>query len=477
MQFGNYTSSEIAKKTLKVVVTANEAEPNGAGANEEDFPDSQNSSKVFLKVGKLSPEKIEKYKDLWSDIKNGVKSENVSENLLSEIEQGKSRKEFEQVVLPAFERVLDKDKDFCQKIQGQVENIFLENLENPKIFDEKEREKNSIWHQISNVSLNDQILLVWLFVLIIISMLAVGGTFSALFEATSEGLTSIFFRLIGSNRIVKLNHSECPKNIENTENTKLPRNLLSCYIQNRYAGKFIEEIPPIARVIDSLSPKYWHSLPEHWEGDKDIPKGEYTFSKNDYKQLFEIIEKYLIALSTDYFKDISDLTISTGILPDQFRPLNIVPKTNDGSQEPGERSVGVVESFKAEDKPLPIEAKSWIILDRKRRDELRLVDTFFLVLMLGVLGSLIFLVREHMTAPDNINTRLYFYRPLFGMLLAIGSFVITISISGIFSEGKSSEINVESVITIAFASGLISDAVYKNLVKSSQDSIGGRKNS
>jgi hypothetical protein len=91
--------------------------------------------------------------------------------------------------------------------------------------------------------------------------------------------------------------------------------------------------------------------------------------------------------------------------------------------------------------------------------------------MLWALGSIIFLMSEHIangiqkTSISN-ELSLYFYRPLFGALLAVASFIISISASGIISEqGDAKNINISSILALAFFSGLLSDVAYSYLYK------------
>ena len=453
----NYTPSEIAHQTFNV-------------ASQNDFSDSTRPFK-FSKVGKikLSDDEIEKHIKLWNYIKiKLLEKEVVSPDVFKELEDSKSIDILDENVVPVFENALNNDRDFCQEIQKKVQDIlsknYLKNNQPPKYF--------------FNLSLKDRILIAWLLLLIVISTLALGGAFSALFESISDLFTSNFLKLSGSNRIVlkqEMCQSKEPKTdaANSKENSLVPRDLLRCYIQNKYENKFLEEVPPIGRILDDLEPKYWNDI----DGSLD------NLTESDYNGLFEIIDKYLIAISSGYYEDVNGLRINTSILPAKFRTANKSILLPAKTRETDKKTIiydsiqpidptgktALVNKFVVEDKPLPLAAKNWIIIDRTRRDELKLVDTFFIVLMLGALGSIIFLVREHMLSTEAVETRLYFYRPVFGMLLAIGSFVISISLSGILAEGKFQEINLESVITIAFASGLISDAVYQNLRRISSE--------
>ena len=296
------------------------------------------------------------------------------------------------------------------------------------------------------------ILIGWIVSLGLTSTAALGGNFSLVFEAFSESIQNNLLKNSSSSLKLGLNaglEQECADqakkytilrpNQNNSTNLLTPSDILRCFNVRKYKGKSVEEIPPVGVVLDRFQSESWRDVKVFEEHD---------ITGGDYVTLFEIVEKNLIAISLDNLQDVNNLNISNGILPYKFK--------FSGKQ------------FVVSDVPLPIEAKNWVMSERNRRAELRLVDTFFIVIILGALGSIIFLTREHMFSEKTNHVRLYLYRPVFGMLLAVGSFILSISLNSLFSEGRVEDIKVNSVLTLAFAAGLLSESTYNYLSKASK---------
>lgn len=324
--------------------------------------------------------------------------------------------------------------------------IQLKQHKEPKIIlDKSNKEKNiEFW--------KNSVLVAWILSLGIVSTLALGGNFSLVFEALSESIQSNLLK--NSNSSLKIGIDEtlaekCQQYNIGTATNKIelkdlpyPSNILRCFSAERYQGKALEDIPPIGIVLDKLQTDTWR--------DRKYIR-ENNLNKSDYIALFEIIEKNLLAISLDNLQDVNNLKISNGILPYKFKFSK--------------------DKFVVRDVPLPIEAKNWVISERDRRAELRLVDTFFIVIILGALGSIIFLIREHMFSEDSIDVKLYFYRPTFGMLLAVGTFVFSISLNGLFSEGKIEDVKTNSFFCLAFIAGLLSESTYESLRNKAQERL------
>ena len=197
---------------------------------------------------------------------------------------------------------------------------------------------------------------------------AIGGNISRLVERLS-GITE---KAISSNK-----NESC-----NRQKISTATDYLNCYIDTNYAGKFSDEIPPIGTVLDLLQVnKSWRETTKEQEVD---------IKQEDYTVLFEIVETKLKALAVNDLQDINinQLTISNEILPAKFR----------GSQ------------FQSKDISIPLEAQNWLISEKNKRRRLELVDTFGLLIMLGALGSIIFLIREHIDPKKETPIKLYFYK-------------------------------------------------------------------
>jgi hypothetical protein len=261
---------------------------------------------------------------------------------------------------------------------------------------------------VTNTGVKDFIIFCWVVFLFTISILAIGGNISRLVELLS-GITE---KAISSNK-----NESC-----NSQKVSTPTDYLNCYIDTKYAGKFSDEIPPIGTVLDLLQVNTsWRETTQKQQDDR---------KQEDYIILFEIVETKLKALAANDLQDINinQLTISNDIL-------------------------------------IPLEAQNWLITEKNQRRRLKLVDTFGLLIMLGALGSIIFLIREHIDPKKETPIRSYFYKPIFGILLAIATFVVNLSVNGLTSTARVEDLRTEGILLLAFAAGLLSDQTYERLTK------------
>lgn len=163
----------------------------------------------------------------------------------------------------------------------------------------------------------------------------------------------------------------------------------------------------------------------------------------DYDTLFEITENKLKALAANDLQNINTLTINNEILPQKFRGENFEPK----------------------EISIPLEVQNWLIMQRNFKQRRKLVDTFALLIILGALGSIIFLIREHIDPEKHTPVKYYFYKPIFGILLAIAAFVLNVSVNGLSSTAKIEDLRPEGILILAFTAGLLSDQTYEKLTE------------
>jgi hypothetical protein len=307
------------------------------------------------------------------------------------------------------------------------------------------------------------VLVSWIITLGFLSTLALGGGFSSLFDYFSrvtskrsqvdfgekysllvcQELSTSYNNIDKQTRQLKV-----IENIPNDQKNKkilwkkgeviLPLDLLTCYIVEKYQKKYREEVPPIGLVLDSLQSNYsWRDAKlnnklnsnEAYKNSFNAPKNNLTedqfLNGNDYHMMFQIVDENLQSMAEDTNLNSDQLQVSNEILPSTFRFSGT--------------------DFKTLQIRLPRGVTSWIVWKRNREAQLHLVDTFFIVIMLGALGSVIFLMSEHIAPNPTNDISLYFYRPLFGALLAVSSFIISISASGIISEqGDTKNINIRA---------------------------------
>ena len=288
------------------------------------------------------------------------------------------------------------------------------------------------------------IIFIWLLLLGIFSTLAVGGNISRLVEVISE----IMENAIPVDNSLKVpGMDNCILSSEkNRDDLSNPSFYLREYICNKYTGKFLEEVPPIGSTLDLLQVNVsWRDLEQIKKSFDDNSFREYNaqdYKQENYNTLFQIIEAKLIALAANDIQDINSLSISNDILPAKFR-------------------FTATDKFNSKEFPIPVEVKNWVITERHQRKRLQLVDTFVLLIILGAFGSIIFLVSEHMRNEDEIEIKSYIFRPIFGILLAIATFIISVSINGLTSTARIEDIRTESIFLLAFAAGLLSDNAYE----------------
>ncbi len=295
-----------------------------------------------------------------------------------------------------------------------------------------------------NANVKDFIIFGWMLVLISISILAIGGNISRL-VAELSGVTE---KAISPEKI----KSSCSYGLNPT-----PTEYLNCYTAKNYTRKFSENIPPIGTILDSIQVNTSWREPNPFEDQVQVlvrvKRENYKIAESEYIVLFQIVETKLNAFAANELQDIniSTLNISNEILPAKFR--------GDG--------------FMAKNISIPLEAQNWLIAQKDKRRQLKLVDTFGLLIMLGALGSIIFLIREHIDPEKKTLIRSYIYKPIFGILLAIATFVVNLSVNGLTSTAKVEDLRTEGILLLAFTAGLLSDETYEKLTKESNKKSAG----
>ena len=271
------------------------------------------------------------------------------------------------------------------------------------------------------------IIFIWLLLLGILSTLAVGGNISRLVEISSETMENLI--PVDSSLKVPGKDNCILSSEKNSDEFINPSLYLREYICNKYTGKFLEEVPPIGSTLDLLQVNVsWRDLEQIKNSFNDSSSRKYNpqdYTKENFNTLFQIIEAKLIALAANDIQDINSLTIGNDILPAKFR-------------------FTASDKFNIKEFPIPVEAKNWVISERHQRKRLQLVDTFVLLIILGAFGSIIFLVSEHMRNEDEIEIKSYIFRPIFGILLAIATFIISVSINGLTSTARIEDIRTEN---------------------------------
>ncbi|MDD9971805.1 MAG: hypothetical protein OXR73_36510 [Myxococcales bacterium] len=108
----------------------------------------------------------------------------------------------------------------------------------------------------------------------------------------------------------------------------------------------------------------------------------------------------------------------------------------------------------------------WVAVERDRMHQERqsgeFFDLFLILIVLGALGSLIFLTRDYLNVDAECQTSasVFVFRPVLGMLLAIAMFVIDILAHSVLSAADVAQVRPEPLYILAFAAGLLSEQAY-----------------
>lgn len=216
---------------------------------------------------------------------------------------------------------------------------------------------------------------------------------------------------------------------------------LACYHYERYGANInSKDIPPTGIILDYFQiGETWRS-PDFQVKDYNNAVIEDLDQKEEiFKGTFRVIDAKLNALVLLDEGDLNRLKISNDIIPGGFR----------------------LENFQTKEFELPREAIDWIKRQQVKQQQLAIADTVILLMVLGSLGSIIFLLRQHIDDPGKLPIRAYVYKPIFGMLLALSSFIVGVGVDSLLTESASvEEIKVEGLLILAFGSGLLSEQVY-----------------
>ena len=277
-------------------------------------------------------------------------------------------------------------------------------------------------------SLKNTLIVIWMISLIGLGLTAMTGSVYRLYDDVRTAVIS-FVRLL----------SDAPKDTSDK--------LLEVYIIKHYSN--LNAAPPLAVVLDHLQ------LEPPWRRCVSPPSkddGERHCTRDVYHPLFQKVAARLHALAA---------TTPTG-----------------SSQEASFQDFIPPPSFNmSNDKKidLPVEAYQWLQEERKRIQEnaliISLFDTFFLLIVLGGFGSLIFLIREHQENDQAIPIKAYVYRPILGMSLALAIFIADASLHALISSADIENIRKETLLLLALSAGLVSEQAYSAIYYKAKEAI------
>lgn len=159
--------------------------------------------------------------------------------------------------------------------------------------------------------------------------------------------------------------------------------------------------------------------------------------------LFGRVDSILKSIVSDKSADPKELSISIPEIPAVYK-VNI-------SKQPASIN-------------LPRSVAAWVA-DQRLRDEATkqrnsLIDTFFILIVLGAFGSLIFLTKDYIQDDVKTNLAAYFFRPILGIFLSVAIFVIDMVAHSVISTADILKMRHETLFVLALAAGLLSEQAY-----------------
>jgi hypothetical protein len=212
--------------------------------------------------------------------------------------------------------------------------------------------------------------------------------------------------------------------------------------------------PPLEALLDRILVRpSWNERdiaqyfpnPQKGESTEDYTMAKSRWLAEQYDGLFRRVDSILQALVSDPTANVDRLLIATPEIPSVFR-----------------REAGVIAS---DDKiELSGVVATWIkeqrMRDAESKERKSLIDTFFLLMVLGAFGSLIFLSKAYIEREDQ-NLAAYVFRPILGMFLAVAVFIIDIAAHSIISTANILQTRHETLFLLALAAGILSEQAYE----------------
>lgn len=176
-----------------------------------------------------------------------------------------------------------------------------------------------------------------------------------------------------------------------------------------------------------------------------------------YYALFDVIDEHLIAIVQNPDLDPDRSTFNQDLVPSIFRK-----HMTDGKVNLPEIAVNYI--------------KNQRVVDDTAKLREQLVATFFILLVLGAFGSLVFLIKDFLSKEDSTNCVSYIFRPILGMFLAMAIFFIDMLAHSIISASAIEQLRVEPLYILGFSAGLLSEQAYEIIKNKAENSLNKTKN-
>ncbi len=311
--------------------------------------------------------------------------------------------------------------------------------------------------------INNSLIIAWLLALGVCGFLAATGSFSdLLFRIKKEIDTKSTCNGNGSTNM--------PNKSGKSSNTFYPTQILNEYLLINYTCNLDTSMkpPPLEILLDKFLDKpSWRVIDNYVSLNEVRNKNEVRnndVAKQAYTSLFKTLEGRLIAIAKDSSKQPKLVKLKYDLVHSYFKDQLIAKNIAKNIVNNDEINQKVEEKI-----DLPIEATNWILAERNRLEKeenrLNLVDTFFLVIVLGAFGSLVLLMNKSIKGNNHLSLRLCFYGPILGSFLASAVFITDVSLHSLISTSDFQNLRRESLFVLALGAGLLSEETYIILVK------------
>lgn len=279
----------------------------------------------------------------------------------------------------------------------------------------------------SRKSIKGLILIGWISFLIYVAILASTGDISCRLMDFQTDQKKNISELIDLNR----------KNISAFD-------FLEDYKNNRQGKSIVGDAPIIPLLNEIFTDQVkWYDLDiSEFHKDSTDLLSLNKWKKEQYTSLFIQCDNLLYFLIRQKNKAISSIDVPGTFYPTPFMGI--------ASEE---SSVVISQYF-----------RQWITdrIDLQASHEKRgeLINTFFLLLVLGAFGSLIFLIKDFIDKESTVWVEAYLFRPVLGMFLAMGMFILDLLAHSLLSTSGVVDVRIEPLYVLALASGLLSEQAY-----------------
>lgn len=340
-------------------------------------------------------------------------------------------------------------------LSGAVDQTIVQNSEN--VIDSPKRGLFS-WESPQLLSLSfaakGPIIFLQILSLSFLAALAIGGTLSQSVTQFVQNIDNSVDQILDKSKQeiatgcgdFEISEIVWPSN--STGNVNRGDQILNCYQNKKYPNLSKERKPPTGILLDILQ------VNASWRTGFLLQDHKHQLTVADFHALFDQVDSQLLAIADSPLQD--NILISNTFLPFHFRGENF--KDNESIS-------------------LPHTIKRWVVQQQSVPDRLRAIDTFFLVITLGTLGSVVSLLSQHIKDPSKYHFREYFWRPVFGILLAVAIYVIAGGLTRAVSTSSSAEadstleLNRPVLVLLALAAGLLSEQAYASILDLSNDAL------